>query len=183
MFSFCLYQYQIQSDLGDLRNVRIVMDFSRSTLCVWKRFSATDSNDLPTAHTYPPSTVIKKSFEKAQKESRDLNSEDVEELAKQTLLSTEDVELWVTHLDSVKKRRQAGAHKAAATRKQKSAKQKSSDKVATAGNEFWCLCGGPESSNIIPCDNPGCSIERFHFDCVGLVDAPRGKWLCTESAV
>ena len=30
---------------------------------------ATDSSDLPAAHTYPPSTVIKKSFEKAQKES------------------------------------------------------------------------------------------------------------------
>ena len=66
---------------------------------------ATDSSDFPAAHTYgyPPSTVIKKSFEKAQKESRDLNSEDVEELAKQTLLCTEDVEMWVTHLDSVKK--------------------------------------------------------------------------------
>ena len=42
---------------------------------------------------FPPSTVIKKSFEKAQKKSRDLDSEDVEELAKQTLLSTEDVEV------------------------------------------------------------------------------------------
>ena len=73
--------------------------------------------------------VPKKSFEKAQKDSRDLNSEDVEE-QNQTLLSTEDIEMWVTHLDSVKKRRQAGARKAATTRK-----QKSSDKVATAGNE------------------------------------------------
>ena len=45
---------------------------------------ATDSSDFPAAHTYPPSTVIKKSFEKAQKQSQDLNSEDVEELVKQT---------------------------------------------------------------------------------------------------
>ena len=87
---------------------------------------ATDSSDFPAANTHPPSTVIKKGFEKAQKESRNLNSEDVEELAKQTLLSTEDVEMWVTHLDSVKRRRgQAGARKAAG-----------SDKVATTGNEF-----------------------------------------------
>ena len=121
--------------------------------------------------------VPKKSFEKAQKDSRDLNSEDVEE-QNQTLLSIEDVEMWVTHLDSVKKRRQAGVRKAAATRK-----QKSSDKVATAGNKFWCLCGGPESGNVIACDNPGCPIEWFHFECVGLVDAPSGKWLCTECAV
>lgn len=96
-----------------------------------EKILATDSSDLPTAHAYPPSTVIKKSFEKAQKDSRDLNSEDVEELAKQTLLSTEDVELWATHLDSVKNRRLASVRKAAATRK-----QKSSDKVGTAGNEF-----------------------------------------------
>ena len=61
-----------------------------------------------------------------------MDSEDVEELAKQTLLSTEDVEMWVTHLDSVKKRRQAGVRKAAAKRK-----QIFRDKVATAGNEFW----------------------------------------------
>ena len=42
---------------------------------------------------FPPSIVFKKSFEKAQKQSRDFKSEDVEELAKQTLLSTEDVEI------------------------------------------------------------------------------------------
>ena len=82
-----------------------------------------------------------------------MNSEDVEE-QKQTLLSTEDVKMWITHLDSVKKRRQAGARKGAATRK-----QKSSDKVATAGNKFWCLCGGPVSGNMIACDNPACPIE------------------------
>ena len=61
-----------------------------------------------------------------------MDSEDVEELAKQTLQSIEDVEMWVTHLDSVKRRRQAGARKAAAKRK-----QNFRDKVATARNEFW----------------------------------------------
>ena len=70
------------------------MAFARGTLCVWKRLSHRQpSSDFPAAHTYPPCTVIKKSFEKAQKQSRDLNSEDVEELAKQTLLSTEDIEM------------------------------------------------------------------------------------------
>ena len=82
--------------------------------------------------------------------------------------------MWVTHLDSVKKR-QAGARKAAATRKQKSARQKSSDKVTTAGNEFWYPSGGAECGNVIACDNPGCPIEWFHFECVGLVDAPSGN--------
>ena len=82
-----------------------------------------------------------------------MDSEDAEELAKQTLPSTEDVEMWVTHLYSVRKRRQAGARKAAAIRKQKSARQKSSDKVATTGNEFWCFCGGSASGNMITCDH------------------------------
>ena len=49
--------------------------------------------------------------------------------------------------------------------------------------EFWCLCGGPESGNTIACDNPDCPIEWFHFEYVGLVDVPSGKWLCTERAV
>ena len=49
-----------------------------------------------------------------------MNSEDVEERAKQTRLSTEDVKKWIAHLDSVKKQRQAGTRKAAATRKQNS---------------------------------------------------------------
>ena len=56
-------------------------------------------------------------------------------------------------------------------------------KVATAGHEFWCLCGGPESGNMIARDNPGYPIEWFHFECMGLVDAPSGKQLCTECAV
>ena len=56
--------------------------------------------------------------------------------------------------------------------------------VATAGNEFWCPCGGSESGNMTACDIPGCPIEWFHFKCVGpTVDAPSEKWLCTECAV
>ena len=152
-------------------------------MCLEKAL-ATDSIDLPAAHTSLLVLLSRKALRKLTvKEGRDLDSEDVEELAKQTLLSTEDVEMQVTYLDSVKKRRQAGARKVAATRKQKSARQKSSDKEATAGNKFWCLCSGPESGNMIACDNSGCPIEWFHFECVGLVDAPSGKWLYTECAV
>ena len=150
------------------------VDRFHGALCLEKAL-ATDSIDLPAAHT---SLVVLLS----RKALRNLKTRAETWTQKMSLLSTEDVEMWVTHLDSVKKRRQAGVRKTAATRKQKSARQ-SSDKVATAGNEFWCLCGGPESGNMIACDNPGCPIEWFHFECVGLVDAPSGKWLCTECAV
>ena len=60
-----------------------------------KGFSHRQHRFTPSSY-FPPSTVIKKSFEKAQKESRDLDTEDVEELVKQTLLSTEDVEMCNT---------------------------------------------------------------------------------------
>ena len=33
---------------------------------------------------------------------------------------------------------------------------------------------------MIACDNPAYPVERFHFEFVGLVDAPSEKWLCTE---
>ena len=42
------------------------MSFALGTSCVWKNVLVTDSRDLPAADTDPPSTVIKKSFEKAQ---------------------------------------------------------------------------------------------------------------------
>ena len=41
-------------------------------------------------------------------------SEEAEDLVKQTLLSCEDMEMWVTHLDDVRNRRKAGARKVAA---------------------------------------------------------------------
>ena len=92
--------------------------------------------------------------------------------------------MWVTHLDVVRKRRKAGARKAAATRKQRSAQQKSNDKVATVGNDTWCLFGGPEVGDMIPCDSPDCPIEWFHLErVVEDLWMHRGKWLCTECAV
>ena len=55
---------------------------------------ATDSIDLPAAHTSLLVLLSRKALRKLTvKEGRDLDSEDVEELAKQTLLSTEDVEM------------------------------------------------------------------------------------------
>lgn len=60
--------------------------FSTGHFMCLEKVLATDSSDLPAPYAYPPGTVIKRSFEKAQKESRDFNSEDVEELVKQNLV-------------------------------------------------------------------------------------------------
>ena len=42
-----------------------------------------------------------------------LNKENIAELAKKTLLSTDDVQMWLEHLDEVRKNRVEGAKKAA----------------------------------------------------------------------
>jgi hypothetical protein len=31
---------------------------------------------------------------------------------------------------------------------------------------------------MIACDNSRCSVQWFHFLCVGLNSAPKGKWFC-----
>ncbi|XP_057224196.1 inhibitor of growth protein 4 isoform X1 [Malurus melanocephalus] len=42
----------------------------------------------------------------------------------------------------------------------------------------YCLCHQVSYGEMIGCDNPDCSIEWFHFACVGLTTKPRGKWFC-----
>lgn len=48
----------------------------------------------------------------------------------------------------------------------------------TCDNQVFCVCRKPESGKMVMCDNKQCSIEWFHFTCVGLKRKPRGKWLC-----
>lgn len=42
----------------------------------------------------------------------------------------------------------------------------------------YCLCHQVSYGEMIGCDNTDCSIEWFHFACVGLTTKPRGKWYC-----
>jgi hypothetical protein len=40
----------------------------------------------------------------------------------------------------------------------------------------YCLCNRPSFGNMVECSNDACSIEWFHFSCVQLKKAPKGKW-------
>jgi hypothetical protein len=42
----------------------------------------------------------------------------------------------------------------------------------------YCLCNQVSFGEMIGCDNEECSIEWFHFQCVGLTSKPKGKWYC-----
>ncbi|GAA49965.1 inhibitor of growth protein 4 [Clonorchis sinensis] len=44
----------------------------------------------------------------------------------------------------------------------------------------YCVCQQVSYGEMVACDNHDCPIEWFHFDCVGLVNKPRGKWYCPQ---
>ena len=139
---------------------------------------AMDDCNLSKAHTSPPSTVIKDAFDKKQKQGLEMTPYEIEQLAKQTLLRSSEVEIWVKHLSDVRKHRQAGAQKATAKRKGKSFKK--AGKAPLDSSELWCICGGPECGDMIACEHKECPLECFHFQCVGLSTAPSGEWYCEQ---
>lgn len=44
----------------------------------------------------------------------------------------------------------------------------------------YCTCHQVSYGEMIGCDNPDCTIEWFHFGCVGLTSKPKGKWYCMK---
>ncbi|KAH8305946.1 hypothetical protein KR018_004986 [Drosophila ironensis] len=55
-------------------------------------------------------------------------------------------------------------------------------RLAREGESVYCYCRCPydEVSEMIACDGENCLIEWFHFECVGIMVAPQGKWFCAE---
>lgn len=46
---------------------------------------------------------------------------------------------------------------------------------------YWCKCKGVDDGTpMIRCENDNCTVEWFHFKCVGLLDTPNTPWLCEE---
>lgn len=44
----------------------------------------------------------------------------------------------------------------------------------------YCLCNQVSYGEMVGCDNNDCPIEWFHYGCVGLTQAPKGKWYCPQ---
>ena len=49
-------------------------------------------------------------------------------------------------------------------------------------DKLYCICQSPEYGKMIRCDHPECEYEWFHYDCVEIRKAPRGKWFCPNCA-
>lgn len=49
--------------------------------------------------------------------------------------------------------------------------------------EVYCKCRSLKASDLIGCDNKGCKIEWFHYECVGITTPPDGEWYCDDCRV
>ncbi|KDR20066.1 Chromatin modification-related protein YNG2, partial [Zootermopsis nevadensis] len=56
------------------------------------------------------------------------------------------------------------------------------DAVQQKNENLYCYCQCPydEVSEMIACDGKDCTIEWFHFECVGIMVPPKGKWFCPD---
>jgi len=69
----------------------------------------------------PPREVIKSTFSKRARQGQLMDENTILTLAKTTLLSKEEVQMWVDHLSCLVKPRQAGEKKAAKSRAKRGA--------------------------------------------------------------
>ena len=54
----------------------------------------------------------------------------------------------------------------------------STDTQISEQEQLWCTCKNVASGEMIACDSGKCTVEWFHFQCVNIIRAPRGKWFC-----
>lgn len=44
----------------------------------------------------------------------------------------------------------------------------------------YCTCRQVSFGDMIACDEASCTIEWFHYGCVGLTAPPEGRWFCSQ---
>ena len=56
--------------------------------------------------------------------------------------------------------------------------------ASSEADKLYCYCQSPHDdvSEMIGCDAPGCKLEWFHFECVGIMVPPEGEWFCPDCA-
>lgn len=81
---------------------------------------------------------------------------------------------------NARRRRRRNKQTASEQEDQEAEEQTSDDKEGTETDEnelLFCICNRPSYGNMVQCDNTHtCSIEWFHFSCVGVKKGPKGKW-------
>ena len=54
------------------------------------------------------------------------------------------------------------------------------DNDGNKAEKRWCYCDQVESGRMLGCDNAECSTQWFHYTCLGISGAPKGKWYCPD---
>ena len=54
------------------------------------------------------------------------------------------------------------------------------DSQSQSSPSQYCVCNEPFNGDMIACDGESCKVEWFHFRCVGMKAAPKGRWFCDE---
>jgi len=47
-----------------------------------------------------------------------------------------------------------------------------------ADDKKYCICQSVSFGDMVACDNEACTLEWFHWGCVGLKSEPSGIWIC-----
>ena len=121
----------------------------------------------------PPSVVVAQAFK-----SKSINS--VDELARKVLLTPEQVQMWITHHETVAANRKRGAEKGAETRRQKAARS------TRLVDSYACgVCNGSYQEETVEVENwIGCDScdAWFHWACVNITEEP-SSFLCVNCQV
>ena len=143
----------------------------------------------------PPSAIIKEGFMALKGQSP--SDTFIRNMAKQCLLPSEEVEIWVEHLSEVQRNRKRGAQKAAETRKRKREQKKAAsvlslppasteDEGSSSAEVVLCaICGNPYEDLTEDVENWICCEKCeswFHFNCAGIIVEP-STFLCCNCSL
>lgn len=71
--------------------------------------------------------------------------------------------------------------KSSASNKENEEEEETKIENGDAEPEKYCYCNGPDSGRMLACDGKQCKQEWFHFDCIGIKEAPDSKkWYCDD---
>ena len=75
----------------------------------------------------------------------------------------------------IKRHGQEGADKASAKIKERSVDKSSRKSASLDTGESWCICGGPESGEMITCEKTHCPVMCYHVQYEEITTAPNGE--------
>lgn len=115
----------------------------------------------------PPSTVIATKYRKAVKNQHQLSSEEIRALAKEVLLTEDEVRMWINHREDVTARRKEGVKKAVQTRAKNKASKKDqtipSPEEDTENGKYALFFNCFSSTNVYILLHVKCMIMNFFF--------------------